>query len=57
MLDLQIPTTILQQSFVVAGELFADFLPVILVVLGIGIFQAVFETLTKSKSSADDDDI
>jgi cell division protein FtsX len=55
-LALTIPTTILQDSFGVAGELFGDFLPIILVILGIGIFMAVFETLTKSKALDDDDD-
>jgi cell division protein FtsX len=56
-LALNLPDTILQQSFGVAGELFADFLPIILVILGIGIFIAIFETLTKSSAHNDNDDL
>jgi cell division protein FtsX len=45
-----LPTTIFQQAFVVAGQLFGDFLPIILAILGIGIFIAIFEMLTKSQA-------
>jgi hypothetical protein len=41
-------------SLGVAGDLFGDFLPIILVLLGLGIGIAIFEALTHS-STLDDD--